>query len=387
MTQRYSFYLLAIIIVLALAACSFPNNNNNNNQGVQNPPPAPALQMAVSADTSAPFNTVGQVINYSYLIMNTGSALLSGPATVTDDKAATTCPAINSVGNLDDNFDPNEVITCTGTYAITQADLDSGSVTNIATATVGEGSSAPASTVVTMTQNKVLTLTMAANPTTYNQLNQTITYTYVILNGGDVTLPGPFTITDDKVTVNCTQPGDGSLPSNKEMSCTATYSITQNDLNATSVTNNASATNGTVTSNTVTTTINKTGSGNTTPPISNLTPGETVQHQVVSGEWLWQIARCYGADPKQVMNANPQFYHHARLMAGMILTIPNVGSRGTIYYPQSCVTIHKVQPGETWESIAAQYSNVDLLLLKTANPGGLFSGKDLKVPVGPYNYP
>jgi LysM repeat protein len=232
-------------------------------------------------------------------------------------------------------------------------------------------------------QNKALTLSKAANPTTYNQVGQVITYTYVILNSGNVTLQGTFAIADDKVTTaNCTQPGDGALSPNEEMSCTATYSITQADLAAVSVTNNASASNGTITSANATSTVNKSGAAGTSPVI-----GGSLQHTVVKGEWLWQIARCYGANPREVINANLQLYHPAKLMPGMVVTVPNVGSIGPVLGPP-CISWHTVAAGDTWASIAQLYNaDVNFIQKVEVNPRGLVTGAEVRVPVGPYQYP
>ena len=46
------------------------------------------------------YAAVGQSISYSYLVTNSGNVRLAGPVTVTDDKATVTCPAVNTVGNL-----------------------------------------------------------------------------------------------------------------------------------------------------------------------------------------------------------------------------------------------------------------------------------------------
>ena len=73
------------------------------------------------------------MISYSYLVTNTGNVQLAGPVTVTDDKATVTCPALtrSATRRLPRS---GEAVTCTATYTITQADLNSGSVTNVATA-------------------------------------------------------------------------------------------------------------------------------------------------------------------------------------------------------------------------------------------------------------
>jgi LysM repeat protein len=378
MTQKIRFCSVATIIALVLSACALPTDNN---RAIADTPLAPAIQLTVSANTATPFNAVGQVVDYTYLVKNTGTASYPGPVSITDNKAAITCPGVNTVGNADDNLDVNEEIACTGTYTITQADLDSGSVTNTATATVSGSSSAPVTTATTLTQNQVLTLTKAANPTTYDQVSQVITYTYVILNTGNVTLQGPFSITDDKAAANCTQPDDNLLSPNEEMSCTASYNIAQADLDAGLVTNNAAASNGIITSANATTTVTKTGTS--TSPIP---PFTTQSHTVVKGEWLWQIARCYGAEPKEVIRVNAQFPNPAKIPSGVTVTVPNVGSAGTIYGPP-CIHSYTVVSGDNWDSIAKQFSNVDPLLLQEANPGGLVPGNTIRVPVGPYNYP
>ncbi len=386
MSQTIRFCTLAIITALVLSACTLtstpiPPEDPNT---ILLDGTASALELVVSADTSTPFNSINQIITYSYLIRNTGGRLLFGPARVDDDKAATTCADIATVGNADANLDPLEEITCSGTYAITQADLDAGFVTNNATATVGGTTSNQVSYPVNMSPNPALTLSKAANPTSYSQTGQVITYTYVIINSGNAILDGPFSVADDKTFPNCLQPDDGFLSPNEEMSCTATYTITQADMLAVSVTNNAAASNGTITSANVAYTLNKSGSVPPTVPPSG--PGGSRQHTVVDGEWLWQIARCYGAHPREVINANPQYYHQTPLRAGVVVTVPNVGSKGTIYHDQqACVTIYTVLPGDTWEFIAGKYSNVDVRLLVKANPGGLFG--TVKVPVGPYDYP
>ena len=84
---------------------------------------SPALSLVKTA-TPATYSAVGDVINYSYVVKNTGNVTLAGPVTVADDKATVTCPA----GGLA----PQASMTCTVIYTIAQADLDSGSVKNTA---------------------------------------------------------------------------------------------------------------------------------------------------------------------------------------------------------------------------------------------------------------
>ena len=208
---------------------------------------SPALTIVKTA-TPITYSTVGTVISYSYLVTNSGNVTLSGPFTVSDDKAGNeACPYITSLA-------PGASITCTASYTIGQADLDAGSVTNVASASNGTVTSPTDTETVTAVQSPALTIVKTATPITYSTVGTVISYSYLVTNSGNVTLSGPFTVSDDKATdESC--PETASLAPGASITCTASYTIGQADLDAGSVTNVASASNGTVTSPTDTETV------------------------------------------------------------------------------------------------------------------------------------
>ena len=184
--------------------------------------------------TTATFAAVGAVITYSYNLKNTGNVTLAGPFTVTDDKASVTCPN-------DISLAVGASIDCAATYAVTQTDLNAGSVTNTAKGHALFGAtpvdSNEDSVTVNATQLPVLTLDKTTTTATFAAVGAVITYSYNLKNTGNVTLAGPFTVTDDKASVTC--PNDISLAVGASIDCAATYAVTQTDLNAGSVTNTA----------------------------------------------------------------------------------------------------------------------------------------------------
>ena len=214
---------------------------------------SPALTLDKTADV-ATYDSVGDVITYSYLVTNSGNVSLAGPVTIDDDIATDeACPDVDTVGNLDTSLDPGEMITCTASHTVDQADLNAGSVTNVATASAG-GTTSPSDTVtVTAIQSPALTLDKTADVATYDSVGDVITYSYLVTNSGNVTIQGPIAVFDDKSSdESC--PATAALAPGESVTCTSTHTITSADLAAASVTNVAYATGTfdgqTVTSNT-----------------------------------------------------------------------------------------------------------------------------------------
>ena len=84
-----------------------------------------------------------------------------------------------------------------------------------------------------------LTLEKSATPQTYDAAGDVITYTYTLTNSGNVTLDGPFTVTDDKADTSRTDvAGDPDvLAPGEHATFSATYTIDQADIDAGFVTN------------------------------------------------------------------------------------------------------------------------------------------------------
>ena len=206
----------------------------------------PGLTVTKSSTTPS-FTAVGDPISYSYVVRNSGNVTVTSAISVSDDKAIVSCPALT--GGI---LAPNDTITCTATYLVTQVDIDAGGVTNTASADTTFGGSPVASPTVSktvpaiktpnMTVNKVATSVAFINP------GDAVTYKYTITNTGNTTLNAPFLINDNLIpsaSINCI--GSTIAPSGS-IDCTGTYNITQDDLDLGRVTNVATATSGGVTS-------------------------------------------------------------------------------------------------------------------------------------------
>src|SRR5664280_1165227 len=125
----------------------------------------------------------------------------------------------------------------TPNYTITQADINSGSVTNAAHATGTFGNNTTTSNTDNETVTAVqgpsafpaLKIGKSASPKIYNTVGQNITYTYTVTNSGNVNITGPINVTDSILGIMNITAGD--LIPGQTVTGTAKYSITQADIN------------------------------------------------------------------------------------------------------------------------------------------------------------
>jgi len=357
-----------VILALTLYACNTPTptptETTNAVVGPASGDVASVSLTVVAVNGSTVFNTVGQVINYSYTVTNTGNPALAGPVAAADNKTTLpACAAVSSVGNLNNNLDKGEAIICTSQYAINQNDLNAGSVVSTAIAQVGGVNSNTITTTVPMATNKSLTLTVTPNLTTYSAVGQVITYAYTVKNTGAAPLgPDQFKITDSKIpaVINCDAP-NRTLGPGESIPCSAQYAVTQSDLGAANITSTVTASGGGATSQPVTTVVTR---GVVTG--GNYIKDSNITHTVVSGEWLYQIARCYNADITAVLAANPQIPNPHWILPAMTVSVPKIGSRGGTIYGPPCAGYYVAQVGDTWENIGTRF-NADVVVLKAAN--------------------
>jgi len=182
-----------IVGPVAIASTPIPNpfiNTATADSAETNPVTSSArygtksLTIDKSADKSE-FTAVGELLTYSYLIENNGGYPLLGPVNVADNKSADeTCPAVNTVGDLDDYLDPGESITCAATYTILAQDVTAGFVTNTAAASADGTISNTRQCDSLSNLTLALSIVKSASPATYGAVGVVINYSYLVTNSG-----------------------------------------------------------------------------------------------------------------------------------------------------------------------------------------------------------
>ncbi|MDO4182895.1 MAG: MBG domain-containing protein [Coriobacteriia bacterium] len=207
----------------------------------------PAGQITVvKTTTSTPANgetyALGETITYQVVATNTGNVTLTD-VVVTDELTGDTW-------NIDGEFAPAATQTFTATHVVTEADVLAGSVVNNATATGNTPDGVnPPEVIPGETEDptdepnghativKTTTSTAAAADGRY-VLGEAITYNVTVTNDGNLTLTDVVVtdeLTGDEWTVDSLAPG-------ASRTFTATHVVTEADILAGTVVNNATGT-------------------------------------------------------------------------------------------------------------------------------------------------
>ncbi len=246
------------IVNTATATATYSGNPVSDTDGetitaVQTPSIA-IVKMGTFVDNAPMGANPGDVITYAFTVTNTGNVTLTN-VTVTD-------PLVTVVGGPIASLAPgaSNSTTFTASYVITQADINTGRVTNQATATgtpptgpnvtdLSDDSSPlqndptittiPNAPSISIIKTGVLNMNVVA-PNGIANPGDVITYAFTVTNTGNVPLTN-VTVTDPLVTV---VGGPISLApgASNNTSFTASYTITQANINAGGVTNQATAT-------------------------------------------------------------------------------------------------------------------------------------------------
>lgn len=214
---------------------------------------APALTLVKHGETASDAPSSGDPVHYTFTVKNTGNV---GLVDVDIEEAAFTGTGPSpSVDCPTDELAPAAEMICTADYEMTQADVDSGRIENTAKATAlsigapgASVDSEDSKSTVLLAAAPALELVKTANAegTSEFTAGSSLQYSFVITNTGNVSLSdvgidelefsgsGPLTAPACPDHPAPLAPGD-------QLVCSATYVLSQEDIDAGSVKNTAKA--------------------------------------------------------------------------------------------------------------------------------------------------
>ena len=186
--------------------------------------------VAINGDAPEPFaySMAGDVIDYGIAVDSDGNVTLRG-VTVSEPQF----DALNCEPAAPATLAPGDSMVCSGSYTVTQADLDAGSFSTLATTGIDKTDPLNAETTVMAAQNPVIALTGSIiDGDGYQAVGETISYSMTATNSGNVTLSDVAINDPDGVFSNCDALPDGVLAPDESTSCQGSHTVTQQDLDA-----------------------------------------------------------------------------------------------------------------------------------------------------------
>jgi len=217
--------------------------------------PRPLVSIIKTGAASGGFGSplrAGQTISYTYLVTNIGNVVLTSVAVDDPTLGSVTCPTPAPPG-----LGIGASVTCNADsdYVVTAADVARGSVTDTATATGegGTGGTSPPSdpsTEIIQTEppapevaiHKLGDVSPVADQDAA-ELGDTVQYTYLVTNIGNVNLTS-VAVDDPAIgSVTCPTPAPPGLAPGSSVTCAADapHTVTQDDVDAGEVTDTATA--------------------------------------------------------------------------------------------------------------------------------------------------
>ncbi|MFC3416723.1 DUF7507 domain-containing protein [Algoriphagus hitonicola] len=184
-----------------------------------------------TADVSV-VESAGQIINYTLVVTNPGSADLTDVEVIDPLTQFTqTIPVLGA----------GESVNLETSYEVTQADIDAGLITNTATVTGqvdGNELTSEDTELVNAIQNPSISVVKSDNGSEVTEAGEVITYTLTVTNDGNVTLNN-VTVEDPLTGLDITI---GTLIPNESEVLATDYEVTQEDVDAGFVLNTVFAT-------------------------------------------------------------------------------------------------------------------------------------------------
>jgi uncharacterized repeat protein (TIGR01451 family) len=180
----------------------------------------------VTTASAASGNNVGDTITYTFTVENTGNLPLTN-VIIDDILLAVANVTIPAVGNLA----VGEIKAVNATYVLTKANFIAGMVDNTATAegdtpTAQTITSQPSNTSTPLVQTPALSLVKTAAPATGSNLGDTIPYSFLVENTGDLPLTNVVINDPLLAAAGVTIPTIPTLAVGASQTVTANYSLT-----------------------------------------------------------------------------------------------------------------------------------------------------------------
>ena len=309
-------------------------------------PVCSSLSISKSADKTS-VNKAGDVINYTITVVNTGNADQNNVVVNDPYLGGNLSNPTKSGGDNDNILEKGETWAYTGSYIVSQADLDnngkptanSGKIHNTASVVTTE---LPTAQTAVKDVDIILApswaLSKSTTATTYSTVDELLSYTISVKNTGNVSISG-ITVSDPTAEGGVATyksgdtTGDNKLDPTETWIYEATHKVTQADLNAGSYTNTATA-SGTPAVGTLTSATNQNTVPASTTPSWALSKSTTATTYSTVDELL-----SYTISVKNTGNVS---------ISGITVSDPTAEGGVATYKSGDTTGDNKLDPTETW---------------------------------------